>query len=112
MRGLDDIIAIRRSGMKPDFVSLDLPGIGQSSGLLMAGQVLVEEADQPERADLRALVGLRVLVMALSGCFDAAEAWARAVCRAGAADVGIAFLSLDSGLDGPVWIRVNGEQLA
>lgn len=112
MRGLDNITAIRRSGMKPDFVSLDLPGIGQSNGLLMAGQVLVEEQDRPELADLRPLVGLRVLVMALAGRFEAAEAWARAVCGAGAKDVGIAFLSRSDGLDGPVWIRVNGEQLA
>ena len=112
MRGMDNILAIRRDGMKPDFVSLDMPGIGQSTGLLMAGQVLVEAEDRPETTDLRPLFGLRVLVMALSGSFDIAEAWARAACKAEAKDVGLAFLSLADGLDGPVWIRVNGMQLA
>lgn len=112
MRGLQNLVSIRRTGMRPDLVMLCLPGMGLSSGILLPGQVLIEDKDRPDLADLRPLVGLRVVVMALTGCFAAAEAWMLAACRAGARDVGLAFLSPSEGLDGPVWVRVDGEQLA
>lgn len=112
MRGMEYIVSARRAGFKPDHVTLGLPGIGLSSGALMAGQVLLDDGDRHESTDLRPLYGVRVVVMALAGNYEAAEAWARAVCKAEARHVGIAFHSRDAGLDGPVWIRVNGEQWA
>jgi hypothetical protein len=109
MQGLQHLIAQRRAGLRPEVLLLRTPG--------MAGQPLAGCIDcgseLPESADLRALVELRVVVLGETGRFDEAERWARAVCRAGAADVGIAIgAPRETWVDGPVWLRVGGEQLA
>jgi len=109
MQGLQHLIAQRRQGLRPELLLLRTPG--------MAGQPLAGcldcGAERPESADLRALHLLRVVVLGETGRFEEAERWARAACRAGAADVGIAIGSpRESWIDGPVWVRVNGEQLA
>jgi len=109
MQGLEHLIAQRRTGIRPDLLLLRTPGMSglQSAGCIDCG------AESPEFVDLRALHLLRVLVLGETGRFEEAERWARAACRAGAADVGIAIGAPgETWLDGPVWIRVNGNQLA
>ncbi|WP_343625389.1 hypothetical protein [Roseateles puraquae] len=109
MLGLQHLISQRRRGLRPEVLLLRTPGM---AGHPLAG-CLDCGAERPETADLRALVELRVVVLGETGRFDEAERWARAACRAGAGDVGIAIgAPRESWIDGPVWIRVNGEQLA
>lgn len=112
MLGLDRLKAMRRGGLKPQVVHLDMPGMGLSTGLPMEGQVLVEEGDRPSTTDLRALSGLCVIAMGLSGDFARIERWARVAIRDGAKDVGVAVFNKDGSTEGPVWICRNGEVLA
>ena len=109
MQGLQHLIAQRRRGLRPELLLLRTPG--------MAGQPLAGCLDcgdeRPESADLRVLHLLSVVVLGETGRFEEAERWARAACKAEAADVGIAIGDpRESWVDGPVWIRVNGNQLA
>lgn len=112
MRGMDRLAQLRRSGVRPAMLFLLMAG--RSSGLVLEGEVIRESGDGPLSTDLRALVGLDVVVMGVPfGGFDDAEAWARAACRAGARNVALMFPTLEGNPDdGPVWIRVNGEDLA
>ena len=79
------------------------------------GDVLLQQGDHPDTADLRAVRGLRVIVIGRGhGGFDEAERWARAMCTAGAQHVGLAFKvpADEGGIDGPVWLRLYGENIA
>lgn len=111
MRGLDNIAALRRAGLKPDgFVTFWTADAGARHGY--AGRVIAEKKDRPAESDLRALVGLPVIVVGRGlGGFNEAEAWGRALARAGAASVGLSF-AVGPEIDGPAWIRWNGEDLA
>lgn len=112
MRGLDRLIALRRRRLKPPMLFLLMRGM--SCGTVHEGEIVREASDSPTKTDLRALFGLTVVVMGVPfGGFDEAEAWARAACKAGAASVALMFPTIEAHPDdGPVWIRVNGEQLA
>ena len=114
MLGMDRLIEIRRSGGKPELLMLSMAA--QYDGLVMEGQVVVEQDDGPASVDLRPLYGLSVIVVGVPfGGFQEAERWARAACRVGARNVGLVFPTLPGQAtadDGPVWIRVNGEDLA
>lgn len=112
MRGMDRLIELRRSGVRPPILFLLMRGM--SCGAVHEGEIVREAADSPTKTDLRALYGLTVVVLGVPfGGFDEAEAWARAACRAEAASVALMFPTLEAAPDdGPVWIRVNGEQLA
>lgn len=112
MRGLDRLQQLRRDGLKPSLVFLDMPGLGLSSGITLEGQLVVEPTDSPATTDLRALHNLCVIAMGKSGDFERVEAWGRAAIRAGAKDVGVGVYLNDGGTDGPVWIHRGGETLA
>lgn len=112
MRGIERLVQLRSSGLKPQVVHLDMPGMGLSSGSVMEGQVLVEEGDSLTSPELQILRGLCVIAMGLSGDIKRTEEWARTAIRFGAKDVGIAVLCKDGSTDGPVWICRNGEVLA
>jgi len=82
MRGLDQLIALRMRRQMPDSVLVALHhGIPAES---VSGSVLSPaHSDSPEKAELRALVGLSVVVCGDSSQADAVTAWAQACERAG-----------------------------
>ena len=112
MRGMDRLIEVRRRGLKPPVLLLSMAGM--SSGIVHEGEIVREDSDSPTKTDLRALVGLTVVVIGRPfGGFDQAEGWARAACRAGAANVALEFPTPEAHPDdGPIWIRRNGEDIA
>lgn len=81
MRGLDHVIAMRRKGLKPTYVALS--DTHQLQGWL--GDVQIEPGDVPELLDLRALVGLFVVVQGRDG--ESVNRWADAAFKAGASTV-------------------------
>lgn len=119
MRGMDYLIAQRRQGFVPaEGVLLYLAGAG---GCVRNGRevfrdcVVLDSTDRPGLTDLRPLVGLQVIVVGLPWPrFDESEAWAREACKAGAKHVGlsIAIPPEQGHIDGPVWLRKHGEDLA
>ena len=113
MRGLDRLRDIRRHGLRPaDSVLLIVPGMSPPWRVALEGELLCEQQDRPAMADLRALVGLRVIVVGESGQFAEAVQWVNAARVAGAHEVGVAFgHPQESWIDGPVWVRVAGNDL-
>lgn len=81
MRGLDRIVSMRRQGFKPAYVAITdtppLPGV--------LDDVQYEPTDVPELSDLRALIGLFVVVQGSDSA--AVDRWAEAAMKAGAATV-------------------------
>ena len=83
MRGMDQLIALRMRRHKPDAVLVLLHeratvASGSESVLIPA------ESESPTRADLRALLGLSVVVCGSPEQAELAGSWARAAERAGA----------------------------
>lgn len=111
MRGLERLQTVRRGGLRPQVVHLDMPGMGLSTGSPMEGQILVEQGDTPSSVDLRALRGLCVIAMGITGDMERIEQWAWAAIDAGAKDVGVAVFNHDGSTEGPVWVCRNGETL-
>lgn len=113
MRGLDRLIELRRSGMRPAVLTVWVPSIAGRHAF--EGAVICEESDRPRQCDLRALKGLTVLVMGQrDDGFDEAMSWVWAATAAGADSVGVAFpipRGEGGGLDGPVWVRANGADV-
>lgn len=63
MRGHEAIVAMRRRGMRPEHVTLtDQVPLKPWSGVEAFPEVGIERADNPDRIDLRFLVGLPVFV--------------------------------------------------
>lgn len=81
MKGMRELIAARMNGVRPVFVMLDDGRFDQEFPEFLA----LEEGDVPERADLRALIGLTVVVSMRDRIRT--ERWARAVMAARAKTV-------------------------
>lgn len=111
MKGAEHIIEMRRQGRMPAHVTLALPGFQQINGQPLEHQIWIERGDVPGLVDLRCLIGLRVVVIGGKGSLAQVEKWAKAACDAGALNVGIAIHSREDGLDGPVWVRMSGENI-
>ena len=82
MRGAAELIALRQRRRMPSSVVLSLherPGQRADEAWLMPGP-----QDRPETADLRLLVGLRVVVAGQSHQSEDVVAWCTAAERAGA----------------------------
>lgn len=103
MRGLDHIIAMRRSGFKPAYVALtDAAPMPE-----LLDDVQYEAGDVPELHDLRALVGLFVVVEGRDA--RTVGRWSDAALKAGAFTV-LACVHEVGREDSAVWThrRLNG----
>lgn len=113
MRGMDRLVQLRRDGLRPELLRVWAPS--QRGSYAYEGDVLLEPHDHPATADLRVVHDLTVMVVGRGyGGFAEAEIWARAVCAAGARNVALAFKvpPEEGDIDGPAWIRINGEDIA
>jgi len=100
MRGVDNIVAMRKRGLKPAVVWVEmLPMLRWARELTrQAGRYVdihVDPSDVPaiQRADLRCLVGLRVMVNGPDD--DSTEKVAKACFEAGATNVQAFFFDID-----------------
>lgn len=107
MRGLDRLIAIRRSGMKPAGL---VKVATDSDCYAYEGWVVCDSADTPEKVDLRPFVGLSVLVSGAT--FDTVDAWARAIASAGAKNVAVLVAGDFPTMNDAAILKHNGEMLA
>lgn len=67
MRGIDEVMAARLSGLQVARIDIDLTGAAPAAGLEMAGGVLVgvliaDDIDTAPRCDLRCVRGLHVVI--------------------------------------------------
>lgn len=107
MRGLDRLLRLRRDGLRPqDPVKFDTDPTSRE----YAGWIVVDEGDKPAETDLRAMLGLDVIVSATA--FATADKWAMAICKAGASSVAVYVVNDYEVTQGPAFLKFKGEMLA